>query len=112
MNTTQSLLVYLIVSIFIFAILIRIRVRIWSAIVFTLLVGQIVLNIICNPASITPWSPNGESLTSATAIYIVIQIITPIIALIYVFVKCWHDRVPYTSYKELSSLPSSDVITN
>jgi len=93
MNTSQALLVYLIVVIFIFAIFIRLRIRIWSALVLTLLIGQILLNIICSPSSITPWSPNGETITSATALYIVIQIVTPLIVLIYVFVHCWNDRL-------------------
>ena len=93
METSQALLIYLIVSIFIFAILIHIRIRVWSAIILTLLVGQILLNIICPPSQISPWSPNGESITSSTAIYVVIQIITPILAIIYIFVMCWSDRV-------------------
>ncbi len=100
MNTTQSLLIYLIICLFLFSILIRIRMQVLSAIVFTLLVGQILLNIIHNPANITPWSPNGESITSSTAIYILIQIATPIIALIYIFIKCWHDRVPIEQIKK------------
>lgn len=93
METSQALLIYLIVSIFIFAILIHIRIRVWSAIILTLLLGQILLNIICPPSQISPWSPNGESITSSTAIYVVIQIITPILAIIYIFVMCWNDRV-------------------
>jgi len=93
MNTGQGLLVYVIVSIFVFAILIHLRIRIWSAIVLTLLIGQILLNILCNPSQIAPWSPNGESITSATALYIMIQLITPIIVLIYVVVKCLEDKI-------------------
>lgn len=93
METSQALLIYLIVSIFIFAILIHIRIRVWSAIILTLLIGQILLNIICPPSQISPWSPNGESITSSTAIYVVIQIITPILAIIYIFVMCWNDRM-------------------
>lgn len=93
METSQALLIYLIVSVFIFAILIHIRIRVWSAIILTLLIGQILLNIICPPSQISPWSPNGESITSSTAIYVVIQIITPILAIIYIFVMCWNDRV-------------------
>jgi hypothetical protein len=93
MNTNQALLIYLIITIFIFAILIHIRIKIWSALVLTLLVGQILLNILISPSQITPWSPNGESISSSTAIYIMIQIITPLIVIIYVLVKCWHDRM-------------------
>jgi ABC-type transport system involved in cytochrome c biogenesis permease component len=93
MNTNQALLIYLIITVFIFAILIHIRIKIWSALVLTLLVGQILLNILISPSQITPWSPNGESISSSTAIYIMIQIITPLIVIIYVLVKCWHDRI-------------------
>ena len=93
MNTNQALLIYLIITVFIFAILIHIRIKIWSALVLTLLIGQILLNILISPSQITPWSPNGESISSSTAIYIMIQIITPLIVIIYVLVKCWHDRI-------------------
>ena len=69
------------------------RIKILSALVLTLLLGQIILNVICSPSQITPWSPNGESITSASALYIMIQIIPPIIAIIYIVIKCWNDRV-------------------
>jgi hypothetical protein len=92
MNTAQALLVYLLVCIFVFAILFNLRIRVWSALVLTLLIGQILLNILCSPANISPWSPDGESLTSSAAIYIAIQLITPIIAIIYIFAMGWNDR--------------------
>ena len=92
MNTSQALLVYLIVCIFLFAIFINLRIRIWSALVLTLLIGQIILNILCSPANISPWSPDGESLTSSAAIYIAIQLITPVIAIVYIFAMGWNDR--------------------
>jgi hypothetical protein len=97
MTTSQALLIYLVFVIFIFALCIYLRIKIWSALVLTLLMGQILLNLICSPSQITPWSPNGESITSATAIYIVIQLITPLIAIIYIFIKCWNDRIPIDS---------------
>lgn len=93
MNVSQALLVYLITVVFLFAIFIHLRIRVWSALVLTLLIGQILLNILCPPSNITPWSPKGETITSATALYIVIQIVTPIIVLIFVFVTCFYDRV-------------------
>lgn len=99
MHTSQALLIYLIVSIFVFAIFIYIRIKVWSAIVLTLLVGQIFLNILCSPSNITPWSPDGESITSSTAIYIVIQIVTPIIAILYIFIMGWNDREHLKSLK-------------
>lgn len=92
MHTSQALLVYLILCIFIFAIFIYIRIKVWSALVLTLLIGQIFLNILCSPSNITPWSPDGESITSSTAIYIVIQVVTPIIAILYILIMGWNDR--------------------
>lgn len=93
MHTSEALLIYLIVSIFVFAIFIHLYIRAFSALVLTLLIGQILLNILSPPSNISPWSPDGESITSSTAIYIVIQIITPIIAIIYILITCWNDRI-------------------
>lgn len=103
MTTGQALLIYLIFVIFVFALFIHIRIKILSAFVLTLLLGQILLNVVCSPSQITPWSPNGESITSASALYIMIQIITPLIAIIYIFIKCWNDRVQFNEsiYKGL-----------
>jgi hypothetical protein len=103
MNTGQALLVYIVFVIFIFALFIHIRIKLWSALVLTLLLGQIILNVICSPSQITPWSPNGESITSSTALYIMIQIVTPIIAIIYIFVSCWNDRFPIIKNVTVSS---------
>lgn len=94
MNTSQALTVYIVVIIFLFAIFIKIRIKVWSAIVITLLIGQILLNILCPPSQISPWSPNSESISSSMAIYIVIQIITPLIAILYILIMGWYDRVP------------------
>ena len=93
MNTSQALIVYLVAIIFLFAIFIKIRIKVWSALVITLLVGQILLNILCPPSKISPWSPDSESISSSMAIYIVIQIITPLIAILYIFIMGWFDRV-------------------
>lgn len=92
MNTSQALLIYLIALIFIFAIFIHIRIKAISALILALLICQILLNIIHPPNTITPWSPDGESITSATALYVLIQIGTPLAVLVFVFIKCWNDR--------------------
>ena len=97
MTTSQALLIYLIFIIFVFAILVHIRIKLWSALILTLLLGQILLNIICSPSQIVPWSPNGESITSSSALYIMIQILTPVIVIIYIFIMCWNDRIIYTN---------------
>jgi hypothetical protein len=94
MNTSQALVVYIVAIIFIFAIFIRIRIKVWSAVVVTLLIGQILLNILCPPSKVSPWSPDSESISSSMAIYIMIQIVTPLIAIIYIFVTGWYDRHP------------------
>lgn len=95
MNTSQALLVYLVIVIFLFAIFIHLYIKLASALILTLLIGQILLNILCPPSEITPWSPDGESITSSVAIYVVIQILTPIAALVYIFVNAWYDRVKF-----------------
>jgi hypothetical protein len=92
MNTSQALIVYIVAIVFIFALLIRIRIKVWSAIVITLLIGQILLNILCPPSNVSPWSPDSESISSSMAIYIMIQLVTPLIAIIYIFVTGWYDR--------------------
>ena len=94
MNTSQALIVYIVAVIFIFAIFIRIRIKVWSALVVTLLIGQILLNILCPPSTVSPWSPDSESISSSMAIYIMIQLVTPLIAIIYIFVSGWYDRNP------------------
>jgi len=98
MNVSESLLVYLIAFIILFAVFIHLRIKVWSALILTLLICQILLNILCPPSHITPWTTDGESITSATAIYVMIQIITPIIVIIYIFVICWNDRKYKTNY--------------
>ena len=92
MSTSQALIVYIVVVIFLFAILIRIRIKPWSAIIVSLLIGQILLNILCPPTNISPWAPDSESITSSVAIYIVIQILTPLLAILYILVRGWYDR--------------------
>jgi hypothetical protein len=99
MNTSQALVVYIVAIVFIFALLIRIRIKIWSAIVVTLLIGQILLNILCPPSNVSPWSPDSESLSSSMAIYIMIQLVTPLIAIIYIFATGWYDRHTINSTK-------------
>ena len=99
MNTSQALIVYLVAVIFLFAIFIKIRIKVWSAVVITLLIGQILLNILCPPSNISPWSPDSESISSSMAIYIVIQIITPLIAILYILIMGWYDRVPISFNK-------------
>jgi hypothetical protein len=98
MNTTNALTVYLVFIVFAFAIFIRIKINIWSSLILALLAGQILLNILCPPSKISPWSPNSESISSAMAIYIVIQIVTPLIVIIYVFIMGWHDRKKMFKY--------------
>ena len=92
MSTSQALIVYIVVVVFVFALLLKLRIRAWSSLIISLLIGQIVLNIVHPPSQISPWSPDSESLTSAMAIYIVIQIITPILAIVYIFINGWYDR--------------------
>ena len=99
MNNSQALVVYIVAVVFIFALFIKIRIKVWSAIVVTLLIGQILLNILCPPSNVSPWSPDSESISSSMAIYIMIQLVTPLIAIIYIFVTGWYDRHTFNNTK-------------
>ena len=92
MTTSQALIVYIVIVIFVFAILIHMRIKPWSALIITLLVGQILLNILCPPSQVSPLSSGSEIISSSAAIYIVIQIVTPLLAILYIFVMGWNDR--------------------
>lgn len=59
-----------------------------SCAVLTLIVGQIFLNIMAPPYSVNP----AKQTDSSSALYILIQIATPIIAIIYLFFMAFDDR--------------------
>ncbi len=91
MDLTASLLIYLGIVVFSILIFIKLDIRPISSIVLSLLIGQIILVILTPPTAIDPWKDTD----STSAIYYLIQIITPIILLVYVVVTAWNDRRIY-----------------
>jgi len=88
MEIVGALIVYVIVTIGLIIILIRSNIRTFSAIVISMIIGQILMNIICPPSSIDTWADG----TSSTALYYLIQIATPITVYIYVLIKGFGDK--------------------
>ena len=91
MDLTAALLIYLGIVVFSILIFIKLDIRPISSIVLSLLIGQIILVILTPPTAIDPWKDTD----STSAIYYLIQIITPIILLVYVIVTAWNDRRVY-----------------
>jgi len=83
-----ALLVYLLIVICSFLILYRNGVRKWSALVFGILVGWIVLNIIIPPHRSLQEFDNSF----IPGIYLLIEIGTIPILIVYVLIICWNDK--------------------
>ncbi len=95
MELTKALLSYLGVIIIVFLCALRIGIYPISAMIISLLVGQIILNIIYPPNSLNVVGVNNSSNSgSASALYILIQILTPILGVIYIFFKAFEDKKP------------------
>jgi hypothetical protein len=88
MEIFGGLIVYLIFVLGLIIILIRSHIKIFSSIVIALIFGQIIINIICPPQNIDPWC----EVTSMTALYFTIQIVTPIIVVIYALYRAFGDK--------------------
>lgn len=86
----QALFVYLVIVIFFIFFLIKVCLRTVSAIILALLIGWVILNIIKPPSKLNDFNGNESSI----ALYAVIEIVTPIILLIYVIVAACSDRKP------------------
>jgi xanthine/uracil permease len=80
-------LIYLIIVISVFLIAYRSGIRKWSAIVLGLIIGWIVLNVCCSPQKILT-EFDGSFLP---LLYIVIEIATPIIVIIYCVIRILMD---------------------
>ena len=88
MEILGALIVYVIVTIGLIIILIRSDIRVFSAIIISMIIGQILMNIICPPSCIDPWADGSSS----TALYYLIQIATPILVYIYALIKAFGDK--------------------
>lgn len=94
MELTKALLSYLGIIIIVFLCSLRIGIYPISSIIISLLVGQIILNIIYPPNSLNVVGVNTSNSSSGSALYILIQILTPILGVIYIFFKAFEDRKP------------------
>ena len=95
MDLIYSLIIYFIILIVLCLGFIRNGIRTWSSIVLSLLVTQIVLNLVCPPSTLDLWGDNSnEDAGSGPAIYLVIQLVSPIIVVVYVILMTWNDREP------------------
>ena len=85
----KALLSYFIIVLMSFIILIKIaRLRIWSALIVSMVVGQIALNVLFLPVRLDFWA----EFNSFIALYSMIQVGTPILVLIYTIASAFSDH--------------------
>lgn len=87
MQLDRALLIYLGVIVLFFLIFLKIGIYPMSSAVLTLIIGQIFLIVMAPPQSLDPVRQDSSS-----ALYVLIQIATPIIAIIYLFFMAFDDR--------------------
>jgi hypothetical protein len=93
MDLIYSLIIYFIVLIVLCLGLIRNGIRTWSSIILSLLITQIALNLLCPPSTLDLWGENSnEDPGSGPAIYLVIQLVSPLIIILYVILMAWNDH--------------------
>lgn len=88
MDLGISLILYVVVVILTFLLARSAGIRVWSAIILALIVGQIILALI-KPFGTIEGFLTGNTLSS---LYVLIMAITPILVIIYVFTKALTDR--------------------
>lgn len=94
MELGNALIVYLIVTIALVIVLIRLRIRTFSAIAIGLLIGQIILNFLAPPTTVSPFCESN----SVTALYFLVQIATPVFLVVYILIMGVNDkRYSYTT---------------
>ena len=89
MELTYALYVYLIVVIVLILVLCRNGIRPWSAVLIGLVTGQVLLLAMAPPSNLDDGTDSG----SAYALYMLIQLATPIIVYIYAFVNAVRDQL-------------------
>jgi hypothetical protein len=93
MDLVYSVIIYFIVVIVLCVVFIRNGIKPWSSIILSLLISQILLNLLCPPSTLDPWGDNAiDDSGSAPAIYLVIQLVSPILIIVYVALMSWNDR--------------------
>lgn len=94
MELGSALIVYLVITIALVILLIRLRIRTYSAIAIGLLVGQVLLNFLAPPTTVSPFSESD----SVTALYFLVQIATPVFLIVYILIMGINDkRYSYTT---------------
>jgi hypothetical protein len=92
MELSTALLVYLAVVIFTAIIVHRVNVKPRSAVILGLILGQIILNLLVPPTNLNPMNDTAQAFTSSSAIYLVIQLVTPIVVLIFCVFMSMYDH--------------------
>ena len=88
MELTYALCIYAFVVVILILIFCRTGIRAWSAVVLSLLIGQILINILAPPSDIDTDTDSGSSY----AFYMLIQLGTPIVVFIYAFMCAFRDK--------------------
>lgn len=88
MELQNALLCYLGIVVLFFLIFLKLGIYPVPSTILSLVLGQIFLNILAPPYSLN----SIDQTDSSSALYVVIQIVTPIIVVIYVFVSAFDNR--------------------
>jgi len=70
------------------------NILIFSSIVLSLLIAQIVLSVVRPITSVSAFASENQT---AVALYMAVQFLTPLIVVIYVFIKASTDKKPLIS---------------
>jgi len=94
MQLTNALIIYLIVVVLTYIIAKSQSIALFSSVVLALLVGQIILSIVRPITSVATFASENQT---AVAIYMGVMFLTPLVLVIYVFVKASADKVVKTA---------------
>ena len=89
MNLTTGLLIYIVILIGATLIIYYLGIRLWSSFILGVIASQIILNILVSPSNI---DTSNMGATSDVALYALIQLVSPILMLIYAITVAVTDR--------------------
>jgi hypothetical protein len=89
MDLVSALLIYIIILIGGTIIIYYAGIRLWSSFILSILMGQIVLNLIISPTKI---DISNMGTTSDVALYALIQLVSPVLMLIYAITVAITDK--------------------
>lgn len=87
MNLTTALIVYVIIAVLVFILARVYRIRTFSAVVLALVIGQIAISLI-RPDNLA----TEQARPTAVTAYLVIQLVTSLLVLVYVIGQALSDR--------------------